>query len=218
MKRSFKAQIRYAKKKILEEDKEFYNEVKAQYYPEKEAHSKKRLLLKVGAVAACFLLIGICLSVILVNTLKNEPSEYLLENEVVENINIYDLQKSVLWFPIDESSDSEYHITRIYDSLSGDNLYFEVRIEGNTFAEKVKINIYTNPKYKNKHILSGNDIVTKEINNISVQYTENISNKGLYTFNYTAQFTKEKADVYIEYNQVWYENNTHFFKFLEEII
>lgn len=216
MKRSFRKQNQEAEQKILKENADIYDDIVRQYYPPKQAPDKRRTLLKVGsAVFACLLIVSV-LTVIVAKVFREEDHMYLLQNEVVEDLDVNELYKEFAWL----KTDTEYtcRAARTYDSVSGDNLYFEARLISNDFAETIKIYLYANPYYKSRKKISG-DYLDVKTNNINVKCKENVSvdSDSIYYFNYFAQFERDKTDIYIEYQQMWYEDDTHFFEFLKEI-
>ena len=221
MKRKLKAQAKKAEKEILARNSDFYNEIMEQYYPEQtKEKSKRKLIIKVSSIVTACILFIVSLSVVLFKFLKNEEVEYLYENEVGENTDIETLYRAVPWFPKLSEQEYEQQASRTYDSVSGDNLYFVMDLKRDSYLETIKIFLYINPRYKEKPYELNNDVVNNiTVNNISVNYNENEKReKELYTFEYKAQYNHGKNVVYIEYQQVWFENDTHFFNFLEEIV
>lgn len=218
MRKSLKQQAKETENKILENNKDFYNEIVNQYFPEQETKSKRKLVLQVSSIAVVCVLIIAGITALLFNVVKEDKVEYLLENEIGVDSNISELHSAAPWYYIN-TKENIYQVTRTYDSVSGDNLYFEVNITNNTYAETIKINLYINPKYKSKKELPTNNIQEKQIKGVVVRYNERISqNSGLYDFSYKANYKQGKNELYIEYKQTWIDENTHFFEFLEGII
>lgn len=221
MKRKLKAQAKKAEKEILARNSDFYNEIMEQYYPEQtKEKSKRKLIIKVSSIVTACILFIVSLSVVLFKFFKNEEVEYLYENEVGENTDMETLYKAVPWFPKLNEQDYDYKLSRTYDSVSGDNLYFAINIKGNSFAETIKVYLYINPYYKERLYELSRDVVNNvTVNKIPVNYKETVKQEdGIFTFEYIAQYSHGKNEVYIEYKQLWFENDTHFFKFLEEIV
>ena len=220
MKRELKSQSKKAEKEILARNSEFYDDTIRQYYPEKKtAKSNRRLIIKVSSIVTACVLFVACLSVVLFKALKNEEVVYLYENEVGENTDMGTLYKVVPWFPKLDEKKYEQQVSRTYDSLSGDNLYFVVDIKSLEYSEIIKVYLYINPNYKanNENLLALKSI---QINGKKVKYNDNIAvdSDDFYTFEYIAQYSHGKSVIYIEYQQLWFENDTHFFEFLEEIV
>lgn len=218
MRKSLKQQAKETENKILENNKDFYNEIVNQYFPEQETKRKRKLVLQVSSIAVVCVLIIAGITALLFNVLKEDNVEYLLGNEIGVDSDINELQNAAPWFYIN-TDENICQVTRTYDSVSGDNLYFEVNIRNYTFAEEIKINLYINPKYISKKELPSNDIQEKEIKGITVRYNERISqNPGIYNFSYKANYKQGKSELYIDYKQKCIDENTHFFEFLEGII
>ncbi len=220
MKRELKSQSKKAEKEILARNSEFYDDTIRQYYPEKKtAKFNRRLIIKVSSIVTACVLFVACLSVVLYSILNDNKIEYLYENEVVEDCDLTELQNAVPWFPKFNEQEYEQQISRTYDSLSGDNLYFVVEIKDANFAETIKIYLYINPRYKHDKKMLTN-AKNANINGLDIIYNENISSDAddFYTFEYKAQYNHGKNEVYIEYRQLWFENDSHFFEFLEEIV
>lgn len=218
MKKTLKAQARQTEKKILEENKDFYNDITHKYFSKKST-PKRKVLLKACSIATACLLVVACLSIALYSAFKWKEPEYFVQNEVVIDSDINEINSIAPWFQIGDKEEYLYQIIRIYDSVSGDNLYFEVSLNSKSYFETIYVYLYINPYYKLQHNLFGDDIMDIEINGINVSYEENIEfSNEKYDLNYQAQYKKGKNKVFIKYNQVWPENDTHFFEFLEDFI
>lgn len=224
MKKTLRQQAKDVNIKILENNEDFYNEIVNQYFPEKEPKPKRKLVLKLSSIASACLLFIAGINILLYCFLNVDNVEYLMENEVVEDSNIVELQNLAPWFSI--SQEYTYQVTQTYDSISEDILYFEIIISGNNFVEKASIYLYINPNYKTRKQLIKEEvkelyeIKDMNINGTEVHYIEKVSQNsyGLYIFSYKAQYEQGKNEIYIEYEQTWIDENTHFFAFLEEMI
>ena len=219
MKRSFRKQNQIAEQRILDDNADIRDKIVRQYYPPKQAPVRRRaLLLKVGSVAFACLLIVSVLTVVVTQVFREEDHKYLLQNEVVETIDVNDLYKEYTWL----KTVYDWNImtaTRTYDSVSGENLYFEVDLVGSVFAETVDIYLYVNRYYTNRLTISEKSIESTKINGIEIKYngSASVDSDSLYHFNYFAQYNKDKVDIYLEYQQMWFEDDPHFFTFLQEI-
>lgn len=215
MKKTLKDQARQAEQKILEDNKDFYNNITHKYFSEKP--TLKRNLIKASSIVTACLLVVAFLSIALYAVFKEEP-EYLLQNEVTIDSDINELNNVVPWCPINNIDEFIYRVTRTYDSISGDNLYFKLKINIESFSEKAVIYLFVNSKYKSNKELT--DIKSIKINGIDINYEEKffIDSDEKNNFNINALFKKNGIEIYIEYNQIWYENDTHFFEFLKNII
>lgn len=219
MKKTLKQQAREVEKKILEDNEDFYNEIVKQYFPKNDTKPKRKRILQISCIAvACAVLIA-CITTLMFNLLKENKVDYLMENEVVEEIDIDKLKSLIPWFYIN-TEENIYRSSRTYDSLSGDNLYIEVDITNAKLAEMIKINLYINPKYKYKKELFPNNIQERKIKGVTVSYNEEISQNsyGLYDFSYTAIYKQDKNEIFMLYKQTWIDENSHFFEFLDEMI
>lgn len=220
MKKGLRAHSRNVEEQILAENQNFYNEITKQYYPEqKSVRPNHGLIIKMGSLATACLLLVTCLSVVFYFVFKKEKIEYIYENEVGENTNLQTFQDAVPWFFKFYEEDYIYRISRTYDSVSGDNLFFELDLTRDSYVETTKIYLYINPNYKTDmtELIDSN---STQVNGIEVKYDETIviDSDGFYNFSFEAQYYHDESEVYISYKQLWYEEDTHFFKFLEEIV
>ncbi len=218
-------QAKDAENKILEDNTDFYNSVKSKYYPNKTANKRIHILRLSYAVVVGLILI-ICLSVVLAKVLDNDlendtNKNYLFQNEKNTVADLFELNGNLndIFLDIDNNA-YEFNIVRVYDSISGDNLYFVMNIEGSDFIENIEMYFFINPDYKHINKLEGNEIKTIQVNSLDIKYIEDISedSDGLFNLNYIAQIDDNKSVIYIEYEQSWDENSTNFFNFLEQTI
>ena len=219
-KNSIQDQAKYAENKILEDNAEFYNKVQTKHFPNKAANNRI-LFLRVGSVAVAALVLVICLSVIMTKVLdKNNEKHYLLQNEENTFSDLSEVNDNLnsVFLDLDEN-EYEFQVTKIYDSVSGD-LCFIIKIVGNDYFENIKMWFFTNPYYEQFVKLSGDVIKATKVGSLDVSYKEDVfeDSDGLFNFNYAAQINDDKTVVYIEYEQLWYENSTNFFSFLETAI
>lgn len=218
---SIQDQAKYAENKILEDNADFYNKVQTKHFAKKAANNRI-LFLRVGSLAVAALVLVICLSVIMTKVLDdNNEKHYLLQNEENAFCDLSEVNDNLNNAFLDlDANEYDFQVTKIYDSVSGDNLYFLINIVGIDYFENIKMWFFTNPYYEQFVKLSGDVIQATKVGSLDVSYKEVIFQDadGLFNFNYAAQLNDNKTVVYIEYEQLWYENSSNFFSFLEKAI
>lgn len=214
-----KQQAKYAEKKILEENEDFYNEIVSAHYS-MEKKRTKYIVGWAGSAGFVILTVVLCLVFLLPNNSMPPDSQkhYLLENEVSVASDLEELNSILEGFSLSIALGYEYLVRRYYDAEFNDNLYFILSIEGENTFETISIYVYINPLYDRQKQLVEERIRVTKIGIFQVHYEENTSvdQDDIYTFNYAAKTEYEDITVYIEYEQLWFEDDTNFFNFFEE--
>lgn len=219
-----KQQAKFAEKKILKDNEGFYNDIVKSHFSEKKSHTKRIAILGSSA-ASVILTVVLCLVFLLPSNLGpgivDPPKKhYLLENEVSVPSDIEELNLNLSGVIINLTSRYDFKIQRTYDSESNDNLFFLISIAGEDTFETVKIYVYINPDYEHKKQTIEEPIKTKNIGGFDVEYKESITKDSdeIFTFIYVAKTAHENLAIYLEYEQLWFKEETNFFNFFEETI
>ena len=217
--RTPKQQAKYAEKKILEENEDFYNSIIAENYP-KKGKLTKRIMGFAGTAVTAALTLTVCLVLFLPDASDTPSKRYLLENEDSVSSSLVELNANVEG--IEFVVDTQYgcKVMRAYDLEYNDNLYFYADILSADTLESIIMYVYINPLYEHQMNVNQKFIKNTKIGGFQLDYEENISKDedDIFTFTYIASTEYESVVVYLEYTQLWFEEETNFFNFFEKTV
>lgn len=211
------------------ENETFHQEVREELFPQHTPARKrirpKQVWISFAATMAIACVVLVCCLTLLTpstgkpsgNPVKPPEKEYFFENECEEigyltQVND-DLDNAFIF------NNLNYDITRKYDSLSNDTLYYQLIYINDAMLETINIYVYTNKYYK----LEWNDErcdMNSTLKGVEVKYISNYKNLDFYyEVNTTAYITLDNAKIYVEYNGVSLDGQSNnFLQALAQII
>ena len=144
------------------------------YYRTKSADNRKALIISV----ACSIVALFAVILILIYSLKpapfEPPIEYFEDNFIEAESSLQELNGDLQSFSLIVNTDV-YRVktTRVYDSLSEDNLYY--KLELTTYQVPTKIlsfDIVVNSNYHHEEIRYTSELIETQISEYTVKYTE----------------------------------------------
>lgn len=145
-----KEEVELTNKQILEKGQDLKAKLKEEYCVSSQKpavsipfYKRKSAIVSVCCVFVCLLVVGVCLPLLL----NNASTKYFKENEVSADItleSIYD----VVGVRIDEANFSVTLPTVFNDSVSGDVLYYKVRVDAITAMPYGDVYFVANKNYK----------------------------------------------------------------------
>lgn len=217
-KRSIKQQAKYAEKKILEQNKDFYANIAESKFGSVNVKQHRRplsLYIAAAVVAAVTLTF-----VLIFPLLEGLSKEYSSENNVVEDISISQFNSYIGKLEFVALDKYTYRYNRVYDSVSKDTLFLVLRVSTNE-GIKASVYFYTN-KFFEEYTAGFIDEKdgSFQANGFSMNYRLDITaiDELFNLFYYKAFGTYQKINIYIEHEQMCIGNQSNFFDFVKQSI
>ena len=199
--------------KILENGGELLASLQAQI-PQKK---KRRVAvwLSVAATSLALIIAAVCVGVF---AFREDEIIYYEENVAFEETDLAELETSCREFSVDPTSIKISSISKAYDSVSGDTLYFELELRKsmNVYMEMI---IVCNPNY---HYIFQMEplLLSREIDGYTLSYDFQTKQSGaLFRLNGYGKIAGTRETVYILFVQIseWEDDET-FFAFIQNTI
>ena len=223
-KRSFKQQVKYAEKAILEEDKERHEKFMCAQFSEcnkrEQRHKRKKLWVSFSSVLAVVFVAVIGVVITLpVSEDEREKNTYFAENITAVTIELSEVLENLDGVKISIGENYESSVERVYDLVSGDVLFYRIRYRDYEIEyENVIIEFYVNPDYENTKILN-DEPETYLMNGKLLNYNLFITDDDwAYIINYRCVMKNENWEMYIDYEQFSEDEQSNFFAFLEQSV
>lgn len=152
-------------KVIQDKNTDRYNELVNEHFggETSKPREKKGLWLFLPAAAAVLLIISLTL---IINGLVKQSRRYSTDNEMKAEATIAEVQAQSKGFGFSLDGLEKFSIGRVYDSESGDNLYYYISVK----QDDITANIFfiTNPNYK--HPFDTIDSKSREFKGLEADY------------------------------------------------
>ena len=132
-----------------------------------------------GCIAG-FLMVAIALTLILYYSLKptpviNSPIHYFEDNFVKVDSDLQELNNDLILFSLAVDEDMyDLEVSKTYDSLSGDNLYYVLRFDQKEGLKKFfTFNIVVNGEYEHEQVEYSNEPDVYQISGYDLKFVEN---------------------------------------------
>ena len=217
IKKQLRKQVEESERKIIENDKEFFEEFSAKYCDEpknkKNNNNKKKkgFIISLSALSAC-IVFAVLLILFLPNVGvfgKKPIKNYQEENKVIIESNVEEINSNQNQIKFNSVSAYKYTIERIYDAKYNETLFFNIEISD--VLSQINIELYVNKNYPDIKKIESQ--ITEKVNGIEyiIQKDETPNN-----YIYQAQFTYNGISAYIEYNGLkGISGDNEFISFLE---
>ncbi len=205
---------------ILQDNQSFYDDLTQKQYP-----TKKRPLGKVLWLCGMATVAVVCLVffIVFLPTLgsQEQPKLYLAENEIMDSSTISQLNEflTVKNITIDENL-YQVFVSRCYDKISEDTLYFQLRINSLDGLETIKIYVYPNKDYTSKKQLNYENAKETTINGLIWNYAEERSlyAEGIYQHTVSSEYSGDALSIYVDYSQISLSDQSSFVTFIQNLL
>lgn len=224
MKKDLRKLAKKDHKKILDDNKTFYEKITTENYSlTKNSESKNKFSWKKFsfAMAAVLLVIVISATMLVIflpdNTSEEEKKYYAEENFLTDIVEYENIENNLKYFHVDKNIIDTIFLT--YDSLSGDYLFYDIFGAREDYMEDWKITICVNKDYAFPYIEEWYTQSTI-INEYEVKYyTKNYIEEGVFV-SITKSLIKIKEEtILIEYTCLNFEHEeNNFFDWLGNTI
>ena len=209
-----KKAARAERKKTLENGGELFTALEAQI-PQKKKKRRVAVWLSVAATSLAFIIAAVCVGVF---AFREEKDIYYDGNVIFAESDLPELKNACREFTVDPTSIEITSISKAYDSVSGDTLYFELEMRGsmNVYIEMI---IVCNPNYHHT-FQTGPLLLSREINNYMLSYNLQTSLNGKnYVIDGLGKIKGTRETVFITFMQISErEDNETFFAFIQNTI
>lgn len=153
MKKDLRKLARQDHNKILDENKYFYEKIKAENYStdhseaktEKNRFSWKKFSFAMAAVLLVIVISATMLLIFLPDNNSEQKKYYAEENFLTDIVEYENVKNNLKYFNVDENIIDTIFLT--YDSLSGDYLFYDIFGAREDYMEDWKITICVNKDY-----------------------------------------------------------------------
>lgn len=200
--------------KILENGGELLASLQAQI-PQKKKKRRVAVWLSVAATSLAFIIAAVCVGVF---AFREEKDIYYDGNVIFAGSDLAELETSCREFTVDSTSIKISSISKAYDSVSGDTLYFELELR-ESMKIYMEMVIVCNPNY-HFTFLTQPLLLSREINNYTLSYDfQTTQSDALFRINSYGKIKGTRETVYITYTQISErEDNETFFAFIQNTI
>lgn len=223
IKRYLKKQAEQDKQKILDSDNgEFLHTLQNQVEPTRsKMRSPLRIWIPASLSAITCVVLAICIAVYY--PFETSPIEYLDINLINEVSTIEDFNKDVKEIDLQiDSTVYSYSVTKAWDSISGDVLYYYVTINNPDAFVQMEIVTVCNPHYTYKDLKTPHNPTIVQLPNYKVSYetsTTMHAEFGLEILHATAEIHKGKESIYItNYSELLLSPDDSFLEILQSIV
>lgn len=200
--------------KILESGGDLLASLQAQI-PQKKKKRRVAVWLSVAATSLALIIAAVCVGVF---AFREEKDIYYDGNVIFAGSDLPELETACREFTVDPTSIEITSISKAYDSVSGDTLYFQLQIYGdmNVFTNMA---IVCNPNYHYADFIRPLRL-SREINGYTLSYDLQISPEGEgYGINGLGKIKGTRETVFITFTQISErEDNETFFAFIQNTI
>lgn len=200
--------------KILENGGELFTVLEAQI-PQKKKKRRVAVWLSVAATSLALIITAVCVGVF---AFRKDEVIYYDENIAFEKTDLAELETACREFTVDPTSGKISSISKAYDSVSEDPLYFVLTLTDFS-GIIVSISIVCNPNYHYADFIRPLRL-SREINGYTLSYDLQISPEGEgYGINGLGKIKGTRETVFITFTQISErEDNETFFSFIENTI
>ncbi len=147
IKKRLKEEVEYTDRKILEEGQQLKAELIASYcVPTQKStpiYKRKSFIATMCCVLVCILTVGIVLPI----TLNNSTIRYSKENEVTSETTLANIY-SAINFKLNEEKFSLTYPQKTEDSITGDILYYSIKVDATELFPYGLVELVTNKNYE----------------------------------------------------------------------
>lgn len=200
-------------------DKAFLDELKQNAAFEKNNRLSKKSLFVIctSSLVTVALLVAIVCVVLLYNpAIKSEEHYYTSGDENRRASTLNELNAATTYY--DLASDANADIDIVFDTVSNDDLYYEVNIDLEDTFEYVKIVVVTNKfyDYKFEHFdYTDRETLGSYVLNYIVMTQEE---DGIYTHKVDAEIITSAEKIYITYEGLGLEQESNFIYCIEQLL
>ena len=200
--------------KILENGGDLLASLQAQI-PQKKKKRRVAVWLSVAATSLAFIIAAVCVGVF---AFREEKDIYYDGNVIFAGSDLPELETVCREFTVDQTSDGQFHVSKAYDSVIGDPLYFVLTLTDFS-GIIVSISIVCNPNYHYADFIRPLRL-SREINGYTLSYDLQISPEGEgYGINGLGKIKGTRETVFITFTQISErEDNETFFAFIQNTI
>lgn len=199
-------------------DKAFLDELKQSATPEKNRLSKKSLFV-IGAsslVTVALLIAIICVVILYDPVNKSQEHYYSSGDENRRSSTVEELNADTVYYDLRSDINADADI--VFDTVSNDDLYYEVNIDLEDTFENVKIVVVTNKfyDYKFEHFdYTDRETLGSYVLNYIVMTQEE---DGIYTHKVDAEIITSAEKIYITYEGLGLEQESNFIYCIEQLL